>query len=201
MKNLAYFLVFVVTAFACSSDDDGVPPPPQPIPFSAYINSGGPAISVGGNDWVIDDAMQNSDAADIFSSTDPDLEIEGTDNDDLYRTEVFELNEGGEDGVFTYNIAVPGNATLEVKLHFAEIFHGVDNGLGIGARIFNVDIEGGQASLTDYDIIAQAGAAATAKVETFSNISVTDGNLTITFTADTDGAKVNAVEVSGTYLP
>ncbi len=196
MKNLGYFLVFVVTAFACSSDDDGGPPPPQPIPFSAYINSGGPAISVGGNDWVADDNMQNSDAPETFSSIDPDLEIEGTDNDDLYRTEVFNPDNG-----FTYTIAVPGTATLEVKLHFAEIFHGVENGLGIGARVFNVDIEGGQASLTNYDIIQQAGAPATAIVETFSNISVTDGNLTIIFSMDVEAPKVNAVEVSGTYLP
>jgi len=195
MKNLFYFLLAAGIAVGCSSDDEGGPPPPQPIPFSAYINSGGPAISVGGNDWVVDDNMQNSDASDIFSSTDPGLEIDGTDNDDLYRTEVFDLD------VFTYNIAVPGEATLEVKLHFAEIFHGVDNGNGIGVRVFNVDIEGGQASLANYDIIEQAGAPATAIVETFSNISVTDGNLTITFTSDVEAAKVNAVEVSGTYLP
>ena len=186
--------MFVVTAFACSSDDGGTPQP-QPMPFSAYINSGGPAISVGGNDWVVDDNNQNSDASDTFSSTDPDLEIEGTDNDDLYRTEVFDLD------VFTYDIAVPGTATLEVKLHFAEIFHGVDNANGVGARVFDVDIEGGQASLTNYDIIAQSGGPATAIVETFSNITVTDGNLTITFTAKVEAAKANAIEVTGTYLP
>lgn len=162
--------------------------------FSAYINSGGPAVTTGGNDWEVDDNMQNSDATDVYESTDPDLEIGGTEDDPLYRSEVFDLD------VFTYNIAVPGEATLEVKLHFAEIFHGVENGNGAGARTFDVDIESGQGTLTDYDIFVAAGGAAIAKVETFSNVSVTDGNLTITFTTKTDAAKVNAIEVDGTYI-
>ncbi len=199
MKNLVYFLAFAVFAFACGDDDEPTPPPPTPMDFSAYINSGGPAVNTGGVDWEVDDNMQNSDAAETFSTAElnppqPDMEIAGTEDDALYRTEVYDLD------VFTYNIAVPGEATLEVKLHFAEIFHGISNSNGAGARTFDVDIESGQGTLTDYDIFAAAGGAAIAKVETFSNVSVTDGNLTITFTTKTDAAKVNAVEVTGTYI-
>lgn len=192
MKNIGIFLVIAGLAFACSSDDDA-PPPPQTMDFDAFINSGGPAINIGGNDWVADDNNQNSDATDIFESEDPNLEIAGTDNDALYRTEVFDLD------VFTYNIAVPGEATLDVSLHFAEIYHDVEEPGGIGSRVFDVDIEG-QATLSNYDIIEQAGAAATAVVESFNNISVQDGSLTITFTTVVDAAKVNAIEVTGTYI-
>jgi hypothetical protein len=195
MKNLVYFLVVVVTAFACSSDDGGtVIPPPVTMDFSAYINSGGPGLTVGGNDWEADDNGQNSDAAEVFVVNDLMQEIAGTENDTLYKTEVYDLD------VFTYNIAVPGEATLDVSLHFAEIFHGVDNANGVGSRVFDVDVEGAQGVLTNYDIIAEAGAPATAIIETFDDIVVTDGNLTITFTTVQDAAKVNAVEVSGTYI-
>ena len=189
MKNLGIFLLLAGLAFACSDDDD-TPPPPQPMDFSAYLNSGGAAVTTGGVDWSAD---ANNDASDSFES-DPALEIEGTDDDELYRSEVF------DNDVFAYNIPVPGEATLNVSLHFAEIFHGVDNANGVGSRVFDVDIEG-QASLSNYDIIDAAGGSATAVVETFNNISVMDGNLTITFTAVVDAAKVSAVGVTGTYLP
>ena len=193
MKNVGYFLLIAVFGIACSSDDDTTPPPVNPIAFSAYINSGGPAITIGANNWVADDNNQNSNASDIFESTDPDLEIDGTDDDALYRTEVFDLT------TFTYEIAVPGEATLDVSLHFAEIFHGVENGNGVGTRVFDIDIEG--TSELGYDIIEKAGGPATAIIETYNDISVTDGSLTITFTADVEAAKVSAIEVSGTYIP
>ncbi|GJM27686.1 MAG: hypothetical protein DHS20C17_03210 [Cyclobacteriaceae bacterium] len=192
MKNLGYFLVVIVTAFACSSDDGGTPPP-QPVDFLAAINSGGPDISLSGTDWVAD---KDNNASNTFSSADPDLEIAGTDDDELYRTEINDPN------AFTYEIAVPAEGPWKVDLHFAEIFFGVGaNTAGEGARVFDVDIENGAATLVDYDIIMKAGAPATAIVESFSGIMVTDGNLTITFTATTDRPKVSAVEVSGSYIP
>lgn len=196
MRNLGIFLAIAGIAFACSSDDGGTtpPPPPDTEDFSAYINSGGPALSAGGNNFVADDNNQYNDASDTYASVNPDLEIDGTEDDALYRTEVFDVD------VFTYNIAVPGEATLEVKLHFAEIYHGVQpNTDGIeGERVFDINIEG--TAIDNYDIIAEAGATATAVIETIPDISVTDGSLTITFTAVIDAAKVSAIEVSGTYI-
>lgn len=186
MKNLGYFLVFAGLLLSCSSDDEGAPPPPPPQDYAISINSGGGAFSFDGTDWVED---KSNDASDSFENI---VAIEGTENDGLYQSEVFDMD------VFTYELAVPGEGPWEVKLHFAEIFHGVENANGVGARVFNVDIEG-QATLADYDIIEQAGAAATAVVETFSGINVQDGNLTITFTTVTDAAKVNGIEISGTF--
>jgi len=198
MKNLAYLFLFVGIAFACGDDDD--PPAPMPVDFEAAINSGGPAVSTSGNDWEAD---KDNDAANVFTTADlttpaPDLEIDGTEDDELYRSEV---NDGTG---FSYNIAVPAEGPWSVDLHFAEIYFGVDEITdpdGTGLRVFDVDIENGQATLTDYDIVAEAGGSATAVVETFNNINVTDGSLTITFTAKVEAPKVSAVRVSGSYIP
>ncbi len=187
MRNLGIFLLIAGLAFACGDDDDPPPPPPVIEDFSAYINSGGPAVTLSGTDWVAD---KDNDASEMYENV---VDIEGTEDDALYQTEVF------DQAAFTYNIAVPGEATLDVTLHFAEIYHGVENAQGVGARVFDVDVEGGQGTLTNYDIIEQAGAAQTAVTATFDDVEVTDGSLTITFTTVVDAAKVNAVEVSGTY--
>ncbi|MEX0274892.1 MAG: PKD domain-containing protein, partial [Flavobacteriaceae bacterium] len=90
------------------------------------------------------------------------------------------------------------NGTFDINLHFAEIYFGVMTGGaegGVGSRVFNVDIEGGQVTLTNYDIIAEAGAAATAIIENFTNITVSDGSLTIVLTGVVDSPKINGIEV------
>jgi hypothetical protein len=187
MKNLVYFLAIAGVIFGCSSDDETPPPPPPPDDFLVSINSGGPAYSFGGTDWEAD---RDNSASETFENI---VAIEGTENDALYQTEVFDL------AGFTYEIPVPGTGPWQVDLHFAEIFHGVENGNGVGSRVFDVDIEGGQAQLSNYDIIAAAGAPATAVVETFTDIDVQDGNLTISFVQQVDAAKISGVEVSGTF--
>jgi hypothetical protein len=188
MRNLGYFLVIAGLAFACS-DDGGDPPAPQPMEFSTYINSGGAAIT--GTDWVAD---KDFTGGNIFPAAgpDPDLEIENTDNDALYRIE----RNGKDQTGFSYDIAVPANGPWDVELHFAEIFH-----TAVGARVFDVSIEG-QVVLDNYDIFAEAGAN-TAVVETFSDVDVQDGSVTITFTneVDMDFAKISGIGVSGSYIP
>jgi len=185
MKNLVYFLAFAVVLLGCSSDDEPPPPPTQTITTS--INSGGPAFTFGDTNWEAD---RDNTATETFENI---VAIEGTENDALYQTEVFDLNG------FTYEISVTREGPWQVDLHFAEIFHGVENGNGAGARIFNVDIEGGQGQLSNYDIIVAAGGPATAVVETFTGINVQDGNLTISFIQVVDAAKVSGVEISGTF--
>jgi len=186
MKILAYFLAFAVILLGCSSDDEGaLVPPPQD--FLVSINSAGPAFSYQDTDWEAD---RDNSATDSFENI---IAIEGTENDALYQTEVFDMNG------FTYEIPVPGTGPWQVDLHFAEIFHGVENANGVGSRIFDVELEEGQAQLVNYDIIAEAGAPATAIVVTFTGINVQDGNLTISFTSVVDAPKVSGVEISGTF--
>lgn len=152
--------------------------------FATRINSGGPAFSFDGLDWVEDEFF---DGGTTFSST---IDIASTTNMELYQTERFA-------GTLVYEIPVAAG-NYDVNLHFAEIYYGVPGAGeagGEGSRVFNVDIENGQEQLTDYDIIVAAGGAATAVVEVFSGITVDDGFLTVTFTSVVDNAKISGIEV------
>lgn len=151
----------------------------QPVTpaFNLLINSGGSSVTFGQELWSAD---KNFSGGTAYSST---KAIAGTTNDAIYQTERY--------GNMSYNIPVPAGK-YTVKLHFAEVFHSAAN-----KRKFNVNVENGQASLSGYDIFVKAGAAATAVVETFNNINVTDGTLNISFTSVIDNAKVSAIEISG----
>lgn len=178
MKHIVYLFLALGSLFACSSDDVG----PQ---FRISINSGGSAYIFQGKEWV----------ADQYSSSNKsyvnEIAIESTDNDTLFHSETFNSPD------FTYEIPVAGTGPYMVELHFAEIFHGIMNSEGVGARVFNVDIEDGQGSLSNYDIYAKAGGAAIAIKESFSGIMVADSSLTLIFTAVTGDAKISGIEVSG----
>ena len=147
-----------------------------------YINSGGAAFAFNGTEWLKDQY------ASLGSSYSSSMAIAKTENDKLYHSERY-----GKD--FSYNIPVNASGTYTIKLHFAEIFHGVKNTKGLGTRVFNVNIENGQGQLTNYDIIAAAGGSAIAIVETFENIMVTDGKVSIGFSTLKDNAKISGIEI------
>ena len=143
------------------------------------INSGGPSIAFGSEDWIAD---QNFTGGLTFSTT---AAISGTTKDALYQTERY-----ADTGTMSYEISLsPGD--YQLRLHFAEIFH-----TSAGARIFDVDIEGGQQQLSNYDIFAAAGGANTAVIETFM-VTVTDGGLSINFTNQIESAKISGIEING----
>ena len=139
------------------------------------INSGGPAQTYGSETWIADAYFTNGTAYPDGGS------IANTTMDQLYQTERY--------GNHSYNIPVP-NGAYTVKLHFAEVSHNSAN-----ARLFNVNIENGQAALTNYDLFVQAGGANIAKIEQFNNVNVTDGFMTIAFTSLVNNAKISAIEV------
>lgn len=150
------------------------------------INSGGPTFNFNSVTWSED---QYFNAGTIVENP---IAIANTENDELYQTERY-YNLGS----LVYEIPVT-NGEHNVNLHFAEIYYGVP-GLGssggAGSRVFNVDIEGGEGSLTNYDIFVAAGGGATAIVENFTNITVTDGSLTITLSGVTEFPKISGIEV------
>jgi hypothetical protein len=146
-----------------------------PVANSILINSGGSSTTLSGRTWAAD---KNFSGGTKYSYG--TIAIAGTTDDVLYRTERF--------GNFSYAVPVT-NGNYTVKLHFAETYFTSNN-----SRKFNVNIENGKGTLTNYDIHALVGAN-TAKIETFSSISVTDGTLNITFTTVTNNAKVNAIEI------
>lgn len=150
------------------------------------INSGGPALTFGGNNWSQD---VNFIGGSVFERNIP---IANTANDELYQTERYSGS-----GTLIYQIPVVAG-DYNVNLHFAELFFGVaGNGSagGPGSRVFNIDIENGQEVITNYDIVVAAGGSATAVIENFENITVNDGSLTITLTSVVEFPKISGIEV------
>ncbi len=113
--------------------------------------------------------------------------IANTTDDALYQSERL-----GWVNNLNYQIPVPASGYYTVKLHFAEIYWTLPN-----QRVFSVNIEGGPVELSNYDIIADAGAPNTAVVKQFDNVFVNDGALNIQFNAVTNAGKVSAIEVLG----
>ena len=117
-------------------------------------------------------------------------EIFGTDDDQLYwtyRGNVGSAPQGQRQLI--YNLPVNAG-TYTVTLYFAERFWEAPN-----KRVFDVSIEG-QLRLDDFDIFSASGGKNTAVTRTFSNIQVTDGNLTIVFDPSMDYASIAAIKVT-----
>lgn len=139
------------------------------------IASGGAGHTFNGEVWSADQYFTGGNA---YGES---IAIANTTNDVLYQNERW--------GNVVYNIPVPAGA-YTVKLHFAEIYWTTP-----GNRIFNVNVENGQGTLSNYDIVAQAGAGATAVVQQFNGVNVSDGFVTITLTSVSDNAKISGIEI------
>ncbi|WP_299397240.1 putative Ig domain-containing protein [uncultured Gelidibacter sp.] len=155
--------------------------------LAVRINSGGPALNFNGVQW---DADQYYSGGAEYENITP---IANTENDALYQTERFTTDPTG----LTYEIPVE-NGLHNLSLHFAEIFYNVAEPAsagGVGSRVFTIDIENGTKRIENYDIVIAAGGAATAVVETFKNIAVTDGALTVTLIPVKEYPKISGLEI------
>jgi len=108
------------------------------------------------------------------------VEIEGTENDALYRSEVY--------GAFTFSVPVEVPGKYEIVMHFAELYHPA-----AGSRIFDIKLEG-KTVLNDLDVVAVTGAPFTALQYSFFR-SITDGSVDIEGVNIVDNAKLNGVEI------
>ena len=152
---------------------------------SIRINSGGPMLTFNGNDWSADQYFNGG------GTFDRPLDIGNTSNDELYHTERYATS-----GPIIYQIPV-ANGDHNVNLHFAETYYGVPGAGasgGVGSRVFNIDVEG-QEQISNYDIVQAAGGSVIAVIENFTDVTVTDGNLTITLTPVTEFPKISGIEV------
>ncbi|MEM9527591.1 MAG: malectin domain-containing carbohydrate-binding protein, partial [Bacteroidota bacterium] len=163
------------------------------------INAGGTAAYTDGNGdvWELDTDLLTG-SSEVSSKT---FDVGGTDEDDLFLEYRFAENAAGAGEDFGYEIPLEATQPVTVKLYFIEPFFGVagTNGAGQGGtgnRQFDVAIEG-QTVLTDFDLNAETPNPGTLVVETFENINVTDGSLTIDFTSDINNAIISAIEVIG----
>lgn len=94
-------------------------------------------------------------------------------------------------GNFTYTISgFNAGSAHSVKLHFAETYWTATN-----QRIFNVNINGSPA-LTNFDIVAKAGAANKAIIEAVSATANSSGQIVIQFVTVKNNAQVNAIEIN-----
>jgi hypothetical protein len=113
------------------------------------------------------------------SSYSSNLQINGTDEDEIYRSEKY--------GMVTYNVRLH-NGIYNVKLMFAENYFTQS-----GKRIFDVYIEGNRV-LQDFDIFNLVGNN-TAYVKEVFNVEVTDGELNIHFASKIDNALINGIVI------
>jgi hypothetical protein len=110
-----------------------------------------------------------------------DLDIEGTDDDDLYTTERWLVSD--------YKFDLP-NGTYYVVLHFAENNPTL---AAPGRRVFDVAMEG-EIVLDDFDPFAEAGFRK-AIFRVADGVLVNDGRLDIVFVPETENPEINAIEV------
>jgi len=140
------------------------------------VHAGGGAYTdTLGQTWSADTGFSGGNVAGTTSA------INNTPDPALYQTERYTA--------FSYQFAVP-NGSYNVVLKFAEIYW-----TSVGQRIFNVAINGTQV-LTNFDIVAAAGAPLTAIDKTFP-VMVTNGMVTIQFIPGSiDWPKVSAIEIA-----
>ena len=115
--------------------------------------------------------------------------ITATDDPQLYRT--YRGNVGASTPQnqrnMTFNVPI-NNGSYTLKLHFADLAHNQ-----AGQRVFDVSVNG-VLSLPNFDIVA-AGGGQQAVVETFDNLAVTNGRITVNLNASVDFPALNAIEI------
>lgn len=167
---LAGIEIFLMEAATAPNQDNDATP-------IVRLNAGSEALEAGDTTWG-DDQFFGAKTKTYTKTKD----IRSTPHDALYQSERYGKT-------FTYDIPVNGEGPYIVKLHFAEVHF-----TAAGKRVFNVDVEDGQGTLSDFDIVAEAGAQR-AIVKTFDDIVVSDSVLTLAFGASKNNAKVSAIEV------
>ena len=145
-------------------------------PSTILVNASGPAYTDSkGQQWQADIGYTGGNT---WSNTG---KITGTADPTLYQTCRW--------GDFTYGFLVP-NGSYTVTLKFAEISR-----TAAGQRQFNVAINAATV-LTNFDIIAAAGAPMTAIDKTFQ-VTVTNGQIVLEFTTgNADLPLVNAIDIA-----
>ena len=171
----------------------------------AAISSGGPDINgVTLRDQQIDflSDMTNAEISGWVSGVASKnyvnaIDVDGSVPDALHQSE----RSAVDTGEWGYSIPVENGEYL-IDMYFAEIYHGVENGNGTGARVFDISVEDALVE-DDYDIIGDVGSAATEVVKTYA-VTVTDGVLDIGFDASVNQAKISGLavwKVGGAYVP
>jgi hypothetical protein len=154
-----------------------------PVPFTPIrINVGGSSYTDGASHvWAADTGCTSE------SVWAPMYAIAGTTDDTLYGS----IRHGVTGPTCAFSVP---NGTYTVTLKFAELYH-----TGTGARVENVVAEGATV-LSNFDIVAAAGAGLTAVDRSF-DVTVSDGTLNLAFNTVTDQAQINAIQIVQASAP
>ncbi|MEM8818178.1 MAG: Ig-like domain-containing protein [Pseudomonadota bacterium] len=164
------------------ADADPVPPP-DPDPSGTLVK----AVNIGGQAVNGTDGIQYE--ADTYSVGNTfgtgNVEIAGTDNDALFRSEAWSPSPNG----LNYGFAVEEAGTYRVELDFAEIWSGA---MAAGARVFDIAIED-VAVEQGFDIYEAVGFR-TATTVAFTT-EVADGVLDIALSKVVQNPKLSAIRI------
>jgi hypothetical protein len=148
-----------------------------PATTSVQINCGGPAASpfVADVDFAGGGTINHANTINLTGVTNPAPMV-------VYQT--------ARTGNFSYTVSgfSPGSSHT-VRLHFAETFFSTT-----GSRTFNVSINGTRV-LTNFDIVAAAGAMNKAVIEQFTEPASSTGDYVITFTSVINQSLVSGIEI------
>lgn len=148
---------------------------PEPSTVLYAINSGGAAFTAtDGTEFVADQLVSGGKT---YTSN---AGISGTTDDFIYQSERY--------GNFTYELPVT-NGTYEITLLLAEIYFNDPN-----KRVFDVAIEGDE-QMSNLDLYAVVGKNAAYQIT--KTVEVTDGGLSLAFSAEINNAKLAGLVVTG----
>jgi hypothetical protein len=154
-------------------------------------------VAGGATSWFTADTGENLKGGNTFVTT----KTVATDKarfpapDSVYQSERY--------GTFTYNAPLLAEGRrYTVRLHFAEIFWGIEGlggpGTGRGTRLMDIYVQGTKV-LSNFDVFAEAGGANRAIVKEFDAYSDGTGKLTIDFKPSPGSPDQNA-KLSGIEL-
>ncbi|HUO08403.1 MAG TPA: malectin domain-containing carbohydrate-binding protein [Phycisphaerae bacterium] len=172
------------TSTNVASASANVPTPPVARPTVRIKAGASTALNDSqGTQWSADTGFDGGEVEDR-----PDLNVTGTPTPELYRSERYGMN--------SYSVKVPNGAYL-LKLHFSEDFDGISSP---DDRVFTYAIKDGSASgktikeVKNFSPWKAAGAQYKAYVDTVP-VTVSSGELTITFTPQIENPQINAIEI------
>jgi hypothetical protein len=169
-----YYVVSAVNSIGESANSAQVRATPVNV---VRVNSGGGQyISFNSGIWSGDSYYSGGSTYSVGTRT-----IANTSDPTLYLSERYSGTS------FSYTLPA-SNGSYTLNLHFAEVYY-----TSAGQRLFNVSINGAP-SLTNFDILATAGGANKALIESFP-VTVSNGQVTISFQNVKGGAKVSAIEL------
>jgi hypothetical protein len=144
---------------------------------SIQINCGGPAVApfAADADFSGGSTINHANTIDLSSVSNP---------------APMAVYQSARIGGFTYTIpGLTAGSSHTIRLHFAETYWS-----SAGSRIFSVSINGRQV-LSNFDILATAGAKNKAVVEQFAATANATGQIVIKFTPSKDNALISGIEV------